>query len=439
MKQENFFIRNKSILSFFILELIALIAFNFGNISFVLIFVGVLLAILGSIIFISTTPNKKSLLTLLIPMGLLTICSVIGATNGYSKVDGGFDFSDITLLLAIPSFFMLGFLVKTFKDTKTNSIVLVLGAALGAITLFGLFSTVISYGFFYKLIYKNSPNYYYCGNVFDVTKEMYWLSGFEFKEVSINYGSLFALLSACYLPGLLFVNRKENRNEFIAMLFIGAVGLVTLIIIPNLLALIVLVVASCGALIYKFFASNEKLIKGVKIGVFVVIGLALLFFLLAIINVANSYKFPGILNRIFVQNGIMQKVNPVLEAAIKVKNLFGLQPLLENENAIYQDSNVFEVQLLKELGIIGTIVFIGFLIFMVVRLFAYLKNSDDSKFAKAIIMTLIFGFFIYESIANTILPYTHENIVPSFLSSPMLYVMIFLFGFIFSNEKKEDK
>lgn len=439
MEQENFFIKNKSILSFFILELIALIAFNFGNISHALIFIGALLAIMGTFILFKITPNKKSLLPLLIPVGLLTICSVIAATNGYSKIDGKFGFSDITLLLAIPSFFMLGFLVKSFKDTKTNSVVLVLGAALGAITLFGFFSTVISYGFFYKLIYKNSPNYYYCGNVFDVTKEMYWLSAFEFKEVSINYGSLFALLSACYLPGLLFVNRKENRNEFIAMLSIGAVGLVTLIVIPNLLALIVLVVASCGALIYKFFASNEKLIKGVKIGVFVVIGLALLFFILAIINVANSYKFPGILNRIFVQNGIMQKVNPVLEAAIKGKNLFGLQPLLENENVIYQDSNVFEVQLLKELGIIGTIVFTGFLIFMVVRLFAYLKNSNDSKFAKAIIMTLIFGFFIYESIANTILPNTHENIVASFLSSPMLYVMIFLFGFIFSTEKKEDK
>lgn len=439
MKQENFFIKNKSILSFFILELIALIAFNFGNISFVLIFVGVLLAILGSIVLILTTSNKKSLLTLLIPMGLLTICSVIGATNGYSKVDGGFGFSDITLLLAIPSFFMLGFLVKSFKDTKTNSVVLVLGAALGAITLFGLFSTVIGYGFFYKLIYKNSPNYYYCGSVFDVTKEMYWLNGFEFKEVSINYGSLFALLSACYLPGLLFVNRKENRNEFLATLGIGVVGLITLIIIPNFLALLILVVASCGALFYKFFAANKKLIKGAKISVFVVIGLGLVFFLLAIINAANSYKFPGILNRIFVQNRIMQQVNPVLEAAVKSKNLFGLQPLLENENVIFQDSNVFEVQLLKELGIIGTVVFIGFLIFMVVRLFVYLKNSDDSKFAKAIIMTLIFGFFIYESIANTIAPYTHENIVVSFLSSPMLYVMIFLFGFIFSCEKKENK
>lgn len=439
MKQENFFIRNKSILSFFTLELIALIAFNFGNISVVLVFVGVLLAILGSIIFISTTTNKKSLITLLIPVGLLSICSVIGATNGYSKADGGFGFTDITLLLAIPSFFMLGFLVKSFKDTKTNSVVLVLGAALGAITLFGLFSTVISYGFFYKLIYKNSPNYYYCGNVFDVTKEMYWLSGFEFKEVSINYGSLFALLSACYLPGLLFVKRKENRNEFIAMLTIGVVGLVTLIVIPNLLALIVLIVASCGAIIYKFFASNEKLIKGVKMSVFIIVGLALLFFVLAIINVANSYKFSGILNRIFVQNGIMQKVNPVLEAAIKGKNLFGLQPLLENENVIFQDSNVFEVQLLKELGIIGTIVFIGFLVFMLTRLFAYIKNSDDSKFAKAIIMTLIFGFFIYESIANTIFPYTHDGVVASFLGSPTLYVMIFLFGFIFSYEKKEDK
>ena len=439
MEQENFFIENKSILSFFILELIALIAFNFGNISHALIFVGALLAILGTFILLKITSNKKGLLPLLIPVGLLTICSVIAATNGYSKIDGKFGFSDITLLLAIPSFFMLGFLVKSFKDTKTSSVILVIGAALGAITLFGLFSTLISYGFYYKVIYKNSPNYYYCGSVFDVTKEMYWLSGFEFKEVSINYGSLFALLSACYLPGLLFVNHKENKNEFLAMLAIGLVGLLTLIVIPNVLALIVLVVASVGALIFKYFSNNKKLIKTIKIGLFVLAGLALIFFVLAIINVGNSYKFPGILNRIFVQNGIMQKVNPVLEAAIKGKNLFGLQPLLENENVIYQDSGVFEVQLLKELGIIGTVVFILFLVFMLVKLFSYLKNSDDPKSVKAILMTLIFGFFIYESIANTIAPYTHEEIIMSFLGSPILYVMIFLLGFMFTCEKKEGK
>lgn len=440
MHKENFFIKNKSILSFLILEVIALLTFNFVNISIVFEFVGILLAVVGVILLVLLTENKKELLYLLIPVLLLLVVSGIASFNGYAGWFKKWSFSNITLFLAIPSFFILGIVLRKLNDTKPTSIVLVIGAALAAITLFSLFSTVIGYGFFYTARFKNTPYYYYTGTVYDVTEEMYWLSGFEFKEISIKYGSLFALLSACYLPGLLFVSYKENRNQFLATLAIGSIGLITLIVVLNVPALIVLLLAVICALIIRFLFGNKKVTQIVKIGSFVLIGFALLFFALALLNAGIGYKFPGILNRIFVQNDIMIKVNPVFDSLFENGggNLFGLQNLFSNETTFNLDSNVFEVQLLKEVGLFGTIVFIGFLVFMVVALFKYLNESDDSKFTKSIFVGLIVSFFVYESFANTIMPLTHEDYIESFLRSPLIYIMLFIFGYIYSTRKGKE-
>ena len=441
MDQENFFIKNKSILSFLIVELIALLTFNFANTAIIFELLGVLFAIIGVILLVLLTKNKKELLYFLIPLLLLVIISGIGAFNGYAGWYKKWSFGNITLFLAIPSFFALGIVLRKLNDIKPTHVILIIGAALAAITIFSLFSTVISYGFFYTVRFKNTPYYYYTGTVYNVTEEMYWLSGFEFKEVSIKYGSLFALLCACYLPGLLFVSCKENKKQFISTVAIGSVGLVTLLVILNIPSLLVLVVVTLCALVIRFLFKNDKVISAIRITTFVVIGLALLFFALAMLNVGIGYKFTGFLNKVFAQNSIMVKVTPVFDSLFENggRNLFGLQNLISNSNTFYLDSNVFEVQLLKEIGLFGTVLFIGFLVFMVVKLFKYLKESNDSNFIKVIILGLLVSFFVYESFANTITPFTHEENLESFLRSPLIYLMLFILGYMYSDRKEKEE
>ena len=436
----NFFVKNKSIMTFLILEVLALTAFNFGNISYIFGITGGVLALCGIPFVLQSETDKKSLLWLLLPVGLLFVISTIGAFNGFSK--GFATASNISLLVSLPAFFALGFFVRKLKDVKSKTVIMVLGVGLAAITLFGLVSTVIEYGFFYSLIYKSTPNYYYNGIPYDVTKEMYWLGGFEFNEVFVEYGSLFALLCASFLPGLLFISPKKDRNEFIISAGVGGIGLLTLIVISNWKALVVLVLACEFALIYKFLKNNKNIQKILGISFVSIIGLGILFFIIALINAAIGFKFTGILEKIFVSNSIMNKCTPVFEALFEKggSNLFGLQPTVLNETITMKETSIFVVQLLKEVGLFGTLIFIGFVIMMGYFLYNYIKNSDDSDHMKVILVTMLLTFFIFETLFNVILIAPHGEAYNAFLRSPELLVIIFVFGFIFiTPSKKEEK
>ena len=442
MKTENFFVKNKSILTFLILEVVALTAFNFGNISYVFGLAGAFLSILGVFFVLGIEKDKKPLIWILIPVGLLLVISLIGSFNQFSK--GFSTISNLALLFSLPAFLAIGFFLRKLNDVKTKTVLLVIGGAFAAITIFGLFSTLFEYGFFYKLICRSKPNYYYNGMPYDVTKEMYWLNGFGFTEVYIEYGSLFAVLTASFLSGLLFLSPKKEKNNFIICGAIGGVGLVALLVLPNFKALLVLLVASLFAVIYKFLKNNKKVLKIIGISCVSLLGLAVLFFIIAMINVAIGYKLPGILNRVFVQNRIMVNVTPVMEALFikvggKLVNFFGLMPTVANEKVTWLESKMFEVQLLKEVGLIGTLLFGAFLFMMGYFVFQYLKKSDDSDCSKSIFVVMLLSFFIYESFFNLVVIGPHVESYEAFLRSPTLLVMLFIFGYIFTMPSKKEE
>ena len=440
---KDFFVKNKSIVAFLILEIVALTAFNFGNVSHIFGLAGGVLAILAIVFAIFISENKKSFLPLLIPVGLLLVISFSGSLNAFSK--GFSKLSNLSVLLSLPGFMVLGFALRKFNDVKPRIVLIVVGAALAGITLFGLFSTLIEYGFFYTLRFKSTPNYYYNGIPYDVTKEMYWLSGFSFGEIYIEYGSLFAILCASFLPGLLFLSPKKDRNDFIITAGIGGVGLLSLILLPNFKALIILVVISLFALVYRFLRNNKKATKIIGILFISGVGLAVLFFIISIVNAAVGYKLPGILNRIFVENRIMQKVTPIYNALFakhngKLVHLFGINPIYSSGDlVVWQDSNVFEVELLKEIGLLGTFVFGAFLVVMGYFIYHYLKQSEDENHIKVIFITILLGFFIYESFFNTIVIAPHEQTYEAFLRTPTLLVMLFIFGYIFTAPFKKEE
>ena len=442
--QDNFFVKNKSILTFLILEIVALTAFNFGNASYIFGLAGVLLAVFGMFFVYNIEENKKKLLWLLLPFGLLLLVSAIGSFNGFSK---NFSLlSNISLLLALPAFLILGFVVRKLNDVKPKIVLLVVGAGLGAITLFGLASTIIEYGFFYSLIYKSKPLYFFEGWPYDVTKEMYWLNGFSFGEVFIEYGSLFALLCASFLPGLLFISPKKERNEFIVCAAIGGVGLLTLLVIPNWKALIILVLASAFAFIFKFLKNHQKTQKIIGISFVSLVGLGVVFFIIALVNAAIGFKFGGILQRIFEKNTIMLKCHETIRMVFYKDyngdrtNLFGLSLFEYNKDAFVEETGIFEVQLLKEVGLLGTFVFIGFIILMGFFLFKYIKKSKDEDSIKAVTVTMLLAFFLFETLFYISSYEVHdEDSYTPFLRSPALLVMLFLFGYTFMPLEKEGE
>ena len=444
MNEKNFFVRNKSILTFLILEVLALTAFNFGDISYIFALAGGFLAVVGIFFLLNVEKNKKSLLWALIPTAYLLLISIFAVASPFAKAYSNLE--NIALFISLPGFFIIGYIVRKMKDVKPKLVLLVIGGGLAAITLFGLFSTIIEYGLFYSLIYKNKPMYYYNAETFNVTKEMYWLTGFQFNEVYVEYGSLFAVLCGAFLPGLLFLKPKEDRNEFIVCAVVGGIGLLTLLAIPNFKALLVLVVASSIAFIYKFLKNHKKTQKILGISFVSIVFLGLVFFSVGLIGASKGIEYQGILKRIFVENGIMQNVNAVFKEMFAVVdgskiNVNGMPPIEYNlephpfytgtGNGIWIETGIFEVQLLKEIGVVGTFLFFGFVLLTGYMLLRYYRHSKDSDHVKAVLLVLVLAFFIFESLFNVFSVAVHETIIVAFIRSPLLLVVLFIIGFTF--------
>jgi len=444
-EKDNFFVKNKSIITFLILEIVALTAFNFGNIGYIFGLAGSLLAIIGLLFVYKIEPNKQELLWLLLPVGVLLVISMMGTFTPYSKNFS--TLSNIALLLSLPAFLALGFFTRKLGDTKPKTVLLVVGGGLAAITLFGLFSTLFQYGLFYSLIYKKTPNYYYNGIPYDVTKEMFWLTGFEFSEVYIEYGSLFAILCSSFLPGLLFISPKKERNDFIVCACIGGIGLLTLLIIPNFTAIIILALASSFAFILKYLKNYKKVQKIIGFSLIGVTILGILFFILALANAAGGFKFTGLLDRIFVTNKIMLKCKDVFAALFmkmdgKMINLFGLQPYIINEDVLLTETNIFEVELLKEVGLLGAFLFIGFVIMMGYFVWKYIRKSDDGDSIKSVIVVMLLSYFAFSTISNAVIVAPHNDVsYQPYLRSASLLVILFLLGYTFMppSQKEEIK
>ena len=444
--KDNFFVKNKSIITFLILEIVALTAFNFGNISYIFGIAGAVLAVV-SFLFVVGINWRNNYLWILLPVGILLVISIFGSFNKYGTMFGESvgKISNISLLVSLPSFLLLGFAVRKMNDVKPKTVLFVVGGGLAAVTLFGFFSTLILYGPFYSLIYKNTPNYYYHGMPYDVTKEMFWLSGFEFTEVYIEYGSLFALLCGSFLPGLLFISPKKERNDFIICALIGGIGVLTLLLIPNFKALILLVLTSSVAFIIKYLKKHQLVKNIIAISFACIVLLGLVFFDLTLINAANGFKFSGTLERVFENNYIMSKTLPILEKVFRKENgkfinLINFKSDADLVSIFSKESNIFEIELLKEVGLFGTILFIGFVLIMGYFVYRYLRKTNDSEMVKAPLVIMILNFFIFESIYFTMSNAPHnDNAFSPFLRSSSLLVVLFVLGYTFIpfGEKEE--
>ena len=140
----------------------------------------------------------------------------------------------------------------------------------------------------------------------------------------------------------------------------------------------------------------------------------------------------------------MTNVTPVLEALFmkvgsKLTNFFGLAPNVINENITWQETGMFEVQLLKEVGLIGTLLFGAFLFVIGYFILQYLKKDNDESYSKCIFVVMILAFFIYETFFNVVCIGPHYESYEAFLRSPSLLVILFVLGYIFTLPKKEEE
>lgn len=435
-KQEDF----SSIAIFLIFECVALLCFCLGGIAIIFHYVGFVVAVF-SLIFSYKNFDKKEIGSLAL-IGVPIV--VIGAFCAFGKLFGGFSYfgSNFGVFLSIPGFFLLGISARRTKTFSVETALLCMGVGAALLVLISLFSTWIQYGLFYTLIYRNTPNYYYNGFLYNVTSEMSWLNGLKFTEVSLKYSGLFGVCLCSSLPSLLFISPKKQTKKFTIVAAIGLVGFLSIITLVNVTALIFLIPIVVIAVIYKYLNNKEKVMRVIKIVLLVLVGLICLFLLTATLNamipgIRSFTSSNGFLNRIYNSNRIISPFNDVIEAAFKSFNIFGF-PLyhaadteMMNETIIYTNTGNFVLEITKEGGIFALLSILTVIVVMVLSTIKYLKKGKDSNGLKVTVLSLLVCFFTYCSFNWDIYPFTHQSDYLSVARSFPFMMILFVIGLFY--------
>lgn len=449
MANKTFRQEYESIGAFLVLELLALVGFGLGGVNIIFQYAGFIIALIASYFAFKNFSKEdiKPILFVAVPLFLMSIFTSFSPYyNCFASVN---IVAKIGSFLAITSFLAMGLSARRMQSLSFKKVLYCLGGGLALITLVSTIITWAQYGLFYPLIHAKAGSYYYDGNLYSILNEMSWLNGFKIMEVSQNYGGVFALLSACFLPALLFVKPKEDKVGFILFATIGGIGLVSIISIPNFYALVILAIAFAAALFYRFLRNNTIAVKIVSYGIIAVAGAAVILIVFAMLNVTvpvirNTIAGSGFLDRIFNSNRIMIVGNKIFEAALKPFNLFGIHTVEYYEGYVFSKKDIltgsgsFEIEILREGGIFGFLFFLVFAFFAYESFARYLKSSKDDNFVKVVLLTFVVAFVLYSTISYDIFPLTHaETSYYPFTQSLPFYLVIFVIGFTILPKGKE--
>ena len=446
-----------SLLIFLVMECLALCSFALGGINYIFYGLGIFVGII-TIAFSYNRfrgENLKTLLIFMVPMFLLSLLISFGKLFSTSILE------NILVFLSINIFLFLGIASRKFKDFKPDLVLMAIGVSIALLVFISMFATWIEYGFFYVERFKDTPIYYYNAETFDVTKETLFLVGFKFKEMSIDYTSTFAVILCCYLFAPLFISFKEDKRRFFVYLAIGLVGLIYLLTLPNFKALFFLIPALAVAVIYRFVKLNDTANDIINYALLALAVVFVVFFIFAFFNAVGSIdemnpsKLASVIqshyftDRIFNSNRIMHPINIVLRQAAYKYNFFGFVSQFDNsvlsylafedlEDAIFTNSKMFEIELVKEGGILTILLIVGIIVLSYINIRKYMKVSSDAKHEKIVIVTMLLSFVYYCSFENSAFPLIHDqDNYYSLFRNPLTLVMLFLLGFTYVSNIKE--
>ena len=301
-KENNSFSRYDTVLAFLCLEILALTCFGFAGLTGLTILraVGFCLS-LFFVPFISNGLkleqfNKRGKILLILIGGLAILLSF---SYFWIKMYEGNAFSmiiqNLMILIGFGGFFILGYGIRYLKVVKVKYVMFAFLGGLASVVFVTLIYSLIRYGFFYSLLYRNKV-YYFDGVVFSIANEGKYLDGFSFTEVSLSFAKTSSFILASSLLALPLAIKNKDKQEILALSICGGLGLIDLAVVPFKRGLIwLLLVYILGAICYliRYFSlkNKEKTTKVINIIYYVFIGLvSLMIFLLLIDGVLGFEK-----------------------------------------------------------------------------------------------------------------------------------------------------
>ena len=438
-----------TVLGFLSLEVLAFIGFNLGH-SFLLF--AILSLVLAALLVVVTFRQikKDGLTTYLFFLFPLVIFGLLTALNGFNYYSiGAIGMAQsIFVPLGLLGIGLSGFLSSYLKQFKIKYALLVTYCALGLFVLINLFITMIYYVPFYPLIYSN---YYifYNGHpsVVPIGEMAYMLYGFQLKEVSLTYWSLYpSILLTAVIP-LFFMKYKENKREFLIYAGLALLAFISLLFTMSKITLISDLILVLGIAIIviggKLKASRPILnVMMITLGVIMLLVIMVMF-----INAQTSWGFTGsirniissnsLLNRLFNTNRFVKPIDTIFQDLFTSFKLFGCPvggSFLDYPNGVPQVlSNMWLFDNLMSSGLFGSVFFLAALVIGIRRLFKYLNKGTDEDYVKYLITGLVLGLLVISMILFDNYPLINsDSMLPFYTCAPVL-LMVFFLGYTFNH------
>jgi len=453
-KWKDYVQRYDTILAFLGLEILALTAFTLGGTQGLLIFrmLGFFIA-LAMIPFIEVNHSPKELkgyLIGLIPLGVFAILCAFSSfwITVYSGSTLSGVVNDLTVMLGIVGFFVIGYGLKNIKSLKMDWVLLVLGCSLGLLVLVTTIYSLARYGFFYSAKWSGYV-YYYQGAVFDIAAETKILNGWSFDAASLSFGCVSAFLLACVLPACIYVSPKKDLKRFLIILGLGLLGLFSLVVIPYSRGLKLLIPVYLFALIYRFIKVKKEAPRWLQITGFVLLCLVVLGLLILFIDAFATSSFLAklpLVGRYFQENGFFYAIESVISRTFFkysggragfdfLSFLFGCsvnQGVIKEAYLADLWTRSFEFNVLFQNGFLAFAALVVFILMMFVHARNYLAQGEGLLANRLIPVLMLLGGFIYFSLLSDEQPFVYSNSFIATTRGSQFYLLFFLAGLVYS-------
>lgn len=442
-------------------EVFAFIAFSFGS-SFILL--GVLsLALLIILILFSINEIKvdgmSKMLFLVFPTLLFSLLTALGVfTKAHVYVGDMSTAEAVFIPISLLSIVLIGYILSINKSFNLSILLVVIYSGLALLVLLNLFSTIINFGFFHTVIYKDY--YMYFGgkrSEVPLSDIAYALEGFKFIEVKINNYYLYPLLLLTSGVMLLFISPKKERKAFITYVINASIGLLAIILVPSKFGLIYLALLAVIIGLIALLTKCKIKILPFKVALYVLIGIASLFFLVVLLNnqsfakgISNLISNNSLLNKLFNENRFAQAINPQMEDLLIngytngfSERFLGYYLVNHHPSISLPDWASFSSSVLADnfmtSGVIGNISFVIIIIFGYLGFARYKpvdKVEQRNKYAlfAFVTMFLLHVLLIYSPEYGIF----YKTFKPVYMSSPFI-ISLFFFTYVYMKGEKKTK
>ncbi|MFA5235332.1 MAG: hypothetical protein WC399_00550 [Bacilli bacterium] len=343
---------------------------------------------------------------------------------------------DIVMLLSLVAFLLIGVSMAQNEEFKIEKGLAAIVGGLAVLLAIGLVYTIWRYTFFYVLRF-DGMNLYYDGEAYLISNEAKWLFGFEFHEVKLAFFANYGIFLSPLLLGLLFVDFKHLKKLDFVWIAAGALGVLSLLLLPDFGAFKFVIPAVIIAAAVRFLPNNpltKKVIFYGSVVAGVLFSLAALFLLLYAFEVpfaANLVTNNAIFNRVF-GNSIVQGYAEVIQASIQ-HPFGGLHSVIVNANFIESTRSSF-FDTLYQGGIVATLGYLAFMVCAGIYLVRYYRQSQDPRHIKIILILFVATHVFTSLFRYEYAPFVRENQriykIP-FFSDLLTLLDVFLVGYAY--------